>query len=270
MAIKNIMVLGNDKRQNAVKQALLDFGFCITDKICIADAIIAPIPLTLDNKTINISYEKIFIDELFKLMKKDAYFFCASPLPDSICKLYSNIKLINYFDDEALSILNAVATVEGALATAILNTDFTLHSSLCLVTGFGRIGKLLAKSLHSLGANTFVFARKQSDLSWINAYGYNPVENIADILNKCNIIFNTVPSEIINKNILDKINSNTLIVDLASHPGGVDKEYAKKKNISVIHALALPAKSAPITSGKAIAKTIIKIIKNMEAENANQ
>lgn len=269
MAIKNIMILGSDKRQNTVKQILSNSHFSITNKISDADALIAPIPLTLDGKTINTADKKILIDELFSTMKKDAYLFCASHLPASIWKSY-NVKAINYFEDESLSVLNAVATVEGALAAAITNTDFTLHSSACLVAGFGRIGKLLAKSLNNLGANTYVFARKESDLSWINAYGYSPVKNIKDIADKCDIIFNTVPFEIINKDVLDRINESTLIIDLSSLPGGVDKEYAKKRNINVIHALSLPAKTAPITSGEIIAKTIIKIIKNMEVENAKQ
>ena len=42
-------------------------------------------------------------------------------------------------------------------------TDRTLHGSRCLIIGYGRIGRLLADRLLSLGAEVTVSARKYGD-----------------------------------------------------------------------------------------------------------
>ena len=54
-------------------------------------------------------------------------------------------------------------------------TQRTLHGSNVLVMGFGRIGKVLAKMLDGIGAKVYCEARKNEDISWIKAYGYNPI-----------------------------------------------------------------------------------------------
>jgi dipicolinate synthase subunit A len=60
----------------------------------------------------------------------------------------------------------------------------TLPCSKCLILGFGRIGKILAKMLSALGAEVYVEARKFSDRAWIKSYGYKPVllDNIDSII----------------------------------------------------------------------------------------
>jgi dipicolinate synthase subunit A len=59
---------------------------------------------------------------------------------------------------------------------------------------------------------------------------------------------------------LEKINSDALIIDLASKPGGVDMQCAGRLGKKVIWALSLPGKVAPITSGEIIKDTIINIL----------
>ena len=66
------------------------------------------------------------------------------------------------------------------------------------------------------------------------------------------IIINTIPTMIINKEILDSLNTNTLILDLASLPGGTDFEYAKSINIKTIHYLGVPAKVSSRSAANAI------------------
>ena len=64
-------------------------------------------------------------------------------------------------------------------------TTRTIHGSNILVLGFGRVGKILANMLKGIGANVFCEARKNVDLAWIKAYGYEPVRlnEIENILN---------------------------------------------------------------------------------------
>ena len=53
--------------------------------------------------------------------------------------------------------------------------------------------------------------------------------------------------------LLDK---NSLVIDLASKPGGVDYEKVSNIGVKVIWALALPGKVAPYSAAKAIKQTI--------------
>jgi len=50
-----------------------------------------------------------------------------------------------------------------------------------------------------------------------------------------------------------------LVIDLASNPGGVDREAIKEMKIKFVLALSLPAKVAPVTSAEFIKDTIYNI-----------
>ena len=60
---------------------------------------------------------------------------------------------------------------------------------------------------------------------------------------------------------LKLFNKNVLIIDVASTPGGINKESANKLGLKVITALGIPGKEMPRTAGKYIKETIDKLIK---------
>ena len=107
-------------------------------------------------------------------------------------------------------------------------------------------------------------ARKNSDLAWIDALGYKKVPLIELNNNLCNknIIFNTIPSVILDEKKLKLIDKDSLIIELASSPGGVDKNAIKSLNINYELALALPGKVAPYSAAKVIYQTINNKIKS--------
>ena len=175
-----------------------------------------------------------------------------------------NIKVVDLLEIEELTILNVIPTVEGAIKVAIEETEFTINGSKCLILGFGRIGKLLTKSLKSLNAKVYCVARKEKDLAWIKAYGYNGI-NLKDLdqklNNKYDIIFNTVPNVILDRKRLEIIKkSNPLIIELASKPWGVDFEEASKLGIKTIKAPGLPGIVAPLTSAINIKNVLEKVV----------
>ena len=53
---------------------------------------------------------------------------------------------------------------------------------------------------------------------------------------------------------------DTLVLDLASKPGGLDLDAASALNRRVIWALSLPGKTAPVTAGEIIARTVSHLI----------
>lgn len=76
------------------------------------------------------------------------------------------------------------------------------------------------------------------------------------------VVFNTVPKIVVTAPVLNKMSKKTLIIDVASMPGGIDKAAAETEGIKLIHALALPGKTAPVSSGKIISDGIFGILQS--------
>ena len=230
-------------------------------------AIVLPMPVSLDNIRLNcpLSSKEIELDELFRLFEPGQIVAggCFNGAADSIGK---NIKIYDYYEREEVCVANSVATAEGAVAIAINELPFTVHGTKTLVTGFGRIAKVLAHTLQALGAEVTVAARKLEDFAWMNVYGYHAVhiKNLSEtiITGDYKLIFNSVPEIIFTKEILRNMQADTLVIDLASKPGGVDMKAAKEMGINIIWALSLPGKVAPVTSGKIIKDSIVNILRD--------
>ncbi len=261
----NVEIFGFDKEIDTLDLKSKDSLKSVAD----ADVVVLPLPISYDNVTINAPFsdKQIFLNELLEGLKKDAIIF-GGRFTEGIKKLFGekSIRLFDYFEREELSVLNAIPTAEGAIEIAMSETAYTLHKSKCLVIGYGRISKVLARLLKAFGAEVCVSARKPSDLAWIEVNGYIGINtsNIKDVVNDFGIIFNTVPSKVLDEEALLRVEKNALIIDLSSKPGGVDFKKATELGLKVIWALSLPGKVAPITSGEIIKNTIINILNEME------
>lgn len=220
----------------------------LNDAIENSEEIITAIPISKDGLTISSPYSatQISVDELFNLAKNKKIITgnITKEISNKI-NVENNNNIIDILKNEELTILNSIPTAEGAIQIAMEKSKITLHNSKCLVMGFGRIGKVLSKMLKGIGAQVYCEARKTTDLAFINAYGYNAVEleKITKYLSEFDFIFNTIPYIVLDEIKLNCVNKNCLIIDLASKPGGVDFEYAKKIGIHVEWCLALPRKS---------------------------
>lgn len=179
----------------------------------------------------------------------------------------SGINGIDLLKDESFSILNAIPTAEGAIAKVIQETESTIMDSNVLVLGFGRIGKIICNKLKSMGANVYCTARKKEDFAWMRAYGYNGIEynELNKKLCRINIIINTVPKLILDKNRLVLLRENVLILDLVSDPGGIDKKAIEQLGINAIQYLGIPGKTAPEKTGEYISESIYGILKSKQS-----
>lgn len=281
---KNIAfgVVGGDKRQLYMAKSLSDDGFEVTlggfdnlislgslkidsplQAIKNSDIIILPLPCVVENRIdCKFSNRRIDIDREITTALLGKKIFCG--MKDRLLKIAPELDdslIYDYYEREEFAVLNAVPTAEGAVETAMREFEGTINNSRCLVCGYGRIGKVLAPMLKNLGADVFVSARKQSDLAWISLRGFKAIKT-SELKNggKYDLIFNTVPSLIFDSRLLAKIADDALIIDLASFPGGVDFESAKRLNIDAIHALSLPGKAAPKTAGEIIKQTIYNML----------
>ena len=139
----------------------------------------------------------------------------------------------------------------------------TIHRSRCLVIGFGRIGKLLSLRLQALGALVTVSARKPADAALIRALDMQSdvTGPFARGLGGYDLIVNTVPALVLGEAELEQTRLDSLILDLASKPGGVDQKAARTLGRQVIHALSLPGQVAPATAGYLIRDTILDYLR---------
>ena len=230
------------------------------------DVLIVPIPFSKDNNTVfNLDNEILNIDILFKkIIDYNIKIMFGGVIDKNRINFLqeNNIKVLDFFEDNTIAILNAIPTAEGAIQTAMEESFKTIFNSKCLVLGYGRCGKILANMLKGIGANVDVSYRKESDLAYIKAYGLNPINlyKIDNSISSYDFIFNTIPYEILDKNLLSRVDNKTIIIDLAQAPGGVDYNYARDLNIKAIYCPGLPGRVAPYTAGEILKNKIIEYI----------
>lgn len=231
-----------------------------------SDIIVSSIPLTGDEVNINAPFgnKKINIDELIPYLKGKT--FIAGRIEDNLLNKMKDINVIDLLKREELTVLNTISTAEGAIQIAMEESTKTIHGSKILVMGFGRVSKILSNMLKGIGAEVYCETTKTVNCSWIKAYGYNPIllDELDSSLGKFDIIINTIPHIILDKEKLSLVNKDCIIIDIASNPGGVDKHAARQLGIKLIWALSLPGKVAPLTSAEFIKETLENILKDIK------
>ena len=233
----------------------------ITDILEEANVVILPIPFTKDR--VHILGEGI---EILPFIKKCAGKLVIGGALSTFIDEFkaSNVECIDVMEQDSIALLNAIPTAEGAIAKAMEYTDIVLHKSNVLVLGFGRVGKILAHKLNGLDANVFCEARKKKDLAHASALGYNVVklEDLDNVLGNMDIIFSTIPKEILNEDYLKLLKKDAVIIDLASSPGSVDYMAARKYNIDAHLELGLPSKVAPKSAAIYLKEEIDSILED--------
>lgn len=189
-------------------------------------------------------------------------------LPERFIKVAeaSGYKVVDYFESEEFQIKNAYITAEAALSIAMNTLDKSIKGSRVAITGYGRIAKHLCSLLLSLGAMVTVTARNERELLWAEANGCDILlldeerRALEALKSGYDVIYNTVPCWLFSRDYLSELDKNTLIVDLASAPGGVDIKAARELGANVNWATSLPGKYAPRSAGALIGECIDSII----------
>ncbi|OZM58623.1 dipicolinic acid synthetase subunit A [Lottiidibacillus patelloidae] len=230
------------------------------------DAIILPVSGTSDKGEV----DTIFSNETIRLTEEQLKNTPAH------CTVYSGISneylenctkdaqrnLIKLFERDDVAIYNSIPTVEGTIMMVIQNTDITIHQSNLIVLGLGRVGMSVARTFAALGANVKVGARRTEHLARISEMGLKPF-HISELENEVcdtDVCINTIPYQVLTASVLSKMPSHTLIIDLASKPGGTDFRYAEKRGIKAFLAPGLPGIVAPKTAGKIVANVLSSLL----------
>lgn len=284
---QHVAIIGGDARQLEVIRKLieldakislvgfdqLDGGFVGASKVQLESldfSTVKALILPVSGTSVDGEVETIFSNE--KIVLKGEHIKAT----EKQCTVYSGIsnqylkkivqeegrKLVELFDRDDVAIYNSIPTMEGTLMMVIQNTDITIHHAKIVVLGFGRVGITVARALDALGANVKVAVVESAHLARIYEMGLQPIElsQLANEVHDIDVCINTIPAQVLTANILSKMPTRTLIIDLASKPGGTDFRYAEKRGIKAMLAPGLPGIVAPKTAGRIIANVLSKLL----------
>ncbi len=175
--------------------------------------------------------------------------------------LENEIKSLDYYEDEAFALKNAYLTAEGALSYAMNAYDGDLKTARIGIIGYGRIGSALGELLRGLLCrNITVFARREEALVVACERGLSRSFISPDTVYDLDLIFNTVPTRVISDKQILEMTSDTVLIELASMPGGFDSDIAEQSGVKVIKAQGIPGVYAPRTAGRILAETITELL----------
>lgn len=279
--INTFGVIGGDERMKYLAQSIAADGYpvcvCGLEKLgtcrgaaecdlpqlaAKSSVILLPLPATKDGLFLNAPYaeNEIRLDDDFVrlFIHKTVRGGMLQRLTAS-SSLWREIEPEDYYRREELAVGNAIPTAEGAVGIAIREYPGTINGAKCLITGFGRIGKNLAIILRGMGAEVFCAARKKADLMQMRAFGVQPL-TYREISRRFDLIFNTVPAKVLTSPVLMQQTRDTLIIELASAPGGTDLKRAEELHLHVIDAPSLPGRVAPKTAAEYIKEAVYNIL----------
>ena len=272
-------VIGGDRRQAELARLLMEDGHTVysyglgkwkpgsaasLERTSSADIVILPLPLCRGESVLNCEEAPMPTVDLFRQLRPRQMVLAGQVKEEQRREAEAcHLRLVDYFQREELTVANAAATAEGAIQIAMESLDRTLLGQECLVLGFGRIGKLLSYRLHGLGARVTATARKAEDLAWIRAYGWQALDTrcMDGELRRFGVVFNTIPSRVLDERLLEQLPADCLCVDLASVQG-IDGAEAERLGKAYIWARSLPGKLVPCTAAAAIRDAVYYIINN--------
>lgn len=230
----------------------------VKEAISGADIIVLPIR-PAEGERLHAPYAKdeIALETLFELIGNRPVFSggCDALRP------YMRGRLTDYSSREDFAVRNAVLTAEGAMALLIGASPDSVFGAKALVLGYGRIGRILARYLRALGAFVTVAARRAESRAWAAAEGCDACNMTMSGIGSYRFILNTIPAPVLNAEHIAALDCDTVLIDLASAPGGFDKTAAQARGLRLINAPGLPGKMAPAAAGRIIEDTILSILK---------
>ncbi|MBE6631229.1 MAG: hypothetical protein E7623_00855 [Ruminococcaceae bacterium] len=277
---KKLLILGGDKRYIHAAESFVKKGYgCrvygfdrsvtedneelisedVENDLKEADYILLPIPYRKGEFLNTPTYKgQIYIEDILKEIDVKSEIFCGKV--DELIGRLPN-KIHDYSKREDFAILNAQLTAEAAIEIILRELPTSLKDTKTAILGYGRIGKALARLLHGFGNNFTVYARRDEIFAMLEScsYFYSDITQLEG-LHRYDLVINTVPKTILFKEQLSAMKKGSTLLELASLPGGADKEAAADCGIRLIEARGLPGICSPVSAGRIICDCINKII----------
>lgn len=180
----------------------------------------------------------------------------------------AGVHLVEYREADEFAIWNSIPSAEGAIQMAMEDSPFTLFGSRSLVIGFGRTGKAVALLLKGLNSDVTIAVRSELDFArvWAAGYRYSAMPELGRAVRTVDFIFNTAPSLVLTRSVLENVPPRAVVIDLASAPGGTDFAAAGELGVKARLAPGLPGIVAPATAGRIIALLILRHLQSGAGE----
>ena len=281
-------VIGGDRRAALLAQQLLRDGHrvhsfalekaalpkevprdsCLQAAVYGADCVILPVPSETGG-VLNtpLSDAALPMGELLGALWP-GQLLCGGKLSDESCRLamQGKLRVEDLLRRPDFPVGNAALTAEGALGLLIGAGDRALWDGRVLLCGFGRIARLLLPRLLALGASVTVAARSPADRAMARALGAGAAEfpvleaEIGDF----DFIVNTVPARVLSEAALCCVSPEAVLLELASPPGGFDRNLAENIGLQVLAAPGLPGKCAPYAAAALLRQAVYAALAEQE------
>lgn len=260
---RHIIVFTTDKRQEALGNLLMGQKIRCTweeykrEDIC-EKIYVLPTPITKLSRMVE---EKEKLKQELRNCKGPAMVFAGAI--NSEWKEFLEENGIAYWDFMQMEDVvegNAWITAEATIVEVLLRAARSIREQRILVTGYGACGKCIAKVFSVLGAEVWVAARKENVRKQIREDGYQSVDfsELETVMESVDTVINTVPALVITGELIEKMQKDSLIIDIASSPGGTDFEAAEMSHIPACLALGLPGIYTTTSSAELLKNAISK------------
>ncbi len=264
--LQSILIIGGDKRQLALADMLKSKGHRVSlqgfDKLGLEDEtagepayIFLPVPYRNPDGSIKMPYseKRLALDDIVSTYPKSIFMLGGY---DTAARdaFGGQVRYVDLMANEAYQIKNALLTTQAAVCALLQTSETALCDLKCVVVGYGRISKFLCRLLKAHRAQVTATARKESDLTLIEAEGMCavPTKDLSRILGEADVIFNTVPYHVFQEEELKSIRRGATVMELASPPYGMDVKLANELGVNVRIEQGLPGRYFPISAARAM------------------
>lgn len=241
---------------------------CLQSAVYGADWVVLPVPAESGSQIRTpLSLQELKSEDLLAVLWPGQVLCGGALAPEtSLGAVRAGLAVYDLMRRRDFTVSNAAVTAEGAAQLLMHSSPKCLWGSHVLVTGWGRIASILAPKLKALGAYVTVAARKTGDRAMAEAQGMGSCrfEELPLILEDVDFVVNTVPAPVLDAGMLALLKPDTVLLELASAPGGFDRAAAAMRGLKAVHAPGLPGTVSPYTAAELIRDTIYTIIRERE------
>ncbi len=256
---KSIGVLLADKRQDYIAEILKKWGYLVyarskgEEKLLLeCQNIILPTPFALS--------EDRSCGFIYKMREGQMLF--SSKIPKEVIKKLEEkkVKVFDFLEEEEIALQNAQITAEGIIAEAMMKYRGVIHKTSCLVLGYGKCGKAIAKRLRALGAKVTVCTNAKKEIYEAKREGFLVLclEKLTlhkRCMGESQLIFHTIPVSVLSREYFSNCSKESIVFDIVS-TRVEDKKWAMEYGIDYEIYPKIPEKYAPKAAAMIFAKYV--------------